>query len=174
MKGKRTAIFIVSLGLCLALIAPVGVAWGYFTSYVTTRGSLPISLGTQTEITEDFSNWTKSISVSNQTGSSPVFIRVKAFSGSNLNLSYDDRNEGLWNLDADGYWYYANPVDPGSSTSILKVIIGGAPSDAKENDEFNVVVVYESTLALYDANGKPYANWDTILDSGNAKGGDAA
>ena len=42
------------------------------------------------------------------------------------------------------------------------------PEDAKEGDDFNVVVVYESTPVLYDEKGDPYpydkADWNQILD----------
>lgn len=171
MKGKRTATALVSLSLCVALLAPVGAAWAYFTSYATTRGSLPITLGTQTEITEDFNNWTKSVSITNSADSSPVFIRVKAFSGSTYELLYS--GDDLWTPGADGFYYYANPVNPGESTSVLQILIDKIPPLAAEGNEFNVVVVYESTLALYNANGEAYANWDNILDTGNVSGGGA-
>lgn len=170
MKGKRTATTLVALSLCLALIAPVGVAWGYFTSYATTRGSVPISLGTSTDITEEFNNWTKTISVSN-TGSSPVFVRVKAFGGSDYTLRYD--GDDLWTPGANGFYYYGAPVEAGQRTPDLKVLIENVPTNVKDGAEFNVIVVYESTLALYDEDGNAYANWDNILDTGSAEGGEA-
>lgn len=169
MRGKRTATILVALSLCLALIAPVGVAWGYFTSYASTRGSVPISLGTSTDITEEFNNWTKTVSVSN-TGTSPVFVRVQAFGGSDYTLTYS--GDELWTPGADGFYYYGAPVEAGQKTPDLQVKIGNVPTNIKEGTEFNIIVVYESTLALYDDNGEAYANWDNILDNGSLKGGE--
>lgn len=169
MSRKRAATTLFTLVLCLALIAPVGVAWAYFTSYATTKGSVPLSLGAKTEITEDFSNWTKSVTISNSSDSVPVFIRAKAFSGTIYPLLFEGAS---WDLGKEGFYYYADPVAPGSATSVLKVIIEGAPSDAQENDQFNVVVVYESTPVLYDSEGNPYADWSMTLDKGTFEGGE--
>ena len=44
----------------------------------------------------------------------------------------------------------------------MKIELPGGEPEA--GDEFNVVVIYESTLALYDAEGNPYADWGVILD----------
>ncbi len=40
-----------------------------------------------------------------------------------------------------------------------------AGEEPEEGDEFNVVVVYESTLVLYDKDGNPYADWSNVLTS---------
>ena len=33
-------------------------------------------------------------------------------------------------------------------------------------DNFNVIVVQESTPVLYDENDQPYADWSRVMDSG--------
>lgn len=45
--------------------------------------------------------------------------------------------------------------------------------EGKDGAQFNVVVTYECTPVLYNADGTPYADWTTILDNGNlSEGGD--
>jgi len=36
-------------------------------------------------------------------------------------------------------------------------------------EDFNVIVVQECTAALYDENGKAYADWSRIADTGSGE-----
>lgn len=172
---KHIAVAGASLVVAAALVTGVGTTYAYFTTYAEAKGAQEISLG-KTEITEDFSSWTKSVVITNQqaagsSNSQPVFVRVKAFSGSTYPLQYIcDSN---WTPGGDGYYYYSPVLESGQSTSPLQVKITGVPEDPEQGDNFNVVVIYESTPVLYDESGQPKANWNIILDNTSLmQGGD--
>ena len=68
--------------------AGIGKAWSYFTTYAEAAGGYTIQLGDRTEITEDFTDWTKHVTITNEESSEPVYIRVRAFCGSQYTLVY--------------------------------------------------------------------------------------
>lgn len=163
-------IFFLSFAVVMVLSAGIGEAWAYFTTYAKAEGGYIMKLDYDTEIEEEFSDWTKKITISNKSGSLPVYIRVKAFCGGEYKLVYSDAS-GKWSLKTDGYWYYSDIVYGGGSTEPLSVKIEHVPTEAADSAEFNVVVIYESTLVRYDKNGSPYADWTTKLDSVREEGG---
>ena len=163
-------VLLVSLVSAMVLFAGVGKAWAYFTTYARAEGGSVIRLDYDTEIEEEFSDWTKKITISNKSGSLPVYIRVKAFCGGEYRLAYSDQS-GRWGQGTDGYWYYNNIVYGGEKTEPLSVRIENIPEDAEISAEFNVAVIYESTLVRYDKNGNPYADWSAKQDTGRTEGG---
>lgn len=173
MTGKRrrkTNEFILAvLAVLLTLAAGLGSAWSYFTTYAEAKGGYTIELGDQTQISEEFSAWTKHVVITNEEGSQPVYIRVKAFCGSEYTLTYSDNGSGKWTPGDDGYYYYSDIVDAGGSADELLVQILNVPETDPE--DFQVVVIYESTPVQYDEKGVAYANWDIRLDSGTSEGG---
>lgn len=124
--GKRIAWAGVALTLTAAMAAGVGTTFAYFTTHAEAVGGHTINLGDYTEITETFTDRTKHVVIRNQATdagqSIPVFIRVKAFSGSSNPLTYSEP-DGLsnWTPAADGYHYYTLPVAPGEETTQLDV-----------------------------------------------------
>lgn len=173
--AKRTAAAAAAFVLVAALGTAVGATGAYFTTHAAAKGSIEISLDEKTSVEESFGSWTKHVTISNDVdaaGSRAVFVRAKAFSGTTYPLTYS--GDSNWSPNDDGYYYYATPLNPGEKTSVLDVKISGVPESDKANigDSFNVVVVYETTPVLYDEDGKPYADWSTILDNGNLKGGE--
>ena len=63
---------------------------------------------------------------------------------------------------SDDYYYYENVVAAGTATpDELVVTIDTMGSE----QDFNVIVVQESTPVLYDESGAPYADWDVIMDT---------
>ena len=82
-------------------------------------------------------------------------------------MVYSDAS-GKWTPGEDGYYYYADIVEGGQTTEPLDVKIENIPEDAKD---FNVIVIHESTPVQYDEDGKPYADWNIKLDSGEVEGG---
>lgn len=167
-KRNTYNIFLISLAALLILTAGIKEAWGYFTTYAEAKGGGRISLGYETEIKEEVSTWTKTVTISNKSGSQPVYVRVKAFCGNEFTLDYSGTN---WSKGAEDYWYYNGIVYGGAAAEALSVGINNIPADAKEGDEFNVVVIYESTPVRYDTAGNPYADWSATLDSGRTEGG---
>jgi hypothetical protein len=165
MKGKTIACLTGLCAVALVFTARLGNAWGYFTTYAQAQGGYTIHLGDQTEIYESFSAWTKHVAITAQEGSQPVYVRVRAFCGSAYSLTYEDAS-GLWTPGADGYYYYTDVLTQGQTTGELLVRIGDVPTELAESASLNVVVVYESTPVLYDAQGQPYADWTVTLDAG--------
>ena len=71
-----------------------------------------------------------------------------------------------WRKDADGWWYYEAILKPGELTNVLSVKIEVTREMMDlEIDNFNVVVVQESTPVLYREDGTPYADWDLSITS---------
>lgn len=176
--------------MLVALSATVGTTNAYFTTYATAKGSVQVSLNENTEIEEEFGNFTKSLTVTNN-GGRDVYVRAKAFGDSIYPISYS--SDGNWVQGDDGYYYYAtnsftfapNKATGGiilkageSTTPSLNVKINNVPStdDIKNgaivpSESFNVVLIYETTPVLYD-DGTPYADWNNVLENSNPEGGD--
>lgn len=167
---KQHTIIPAALAVILTLSAATGSAWAYFTTYAQARGSYPIRLGDQTTVTEDFSAWTKHVSIQSSADSKPVYIRVRAFCGEAYSLVYSD-STGKWNPESDGYYYYSGIVKGGEATDTLDIKIENVPQDIKDAASFNVVVIYETTPVQYHEDGTPYADWSSKLESGTVEGG---
>ena len=50
-------VLIAVLAITLALGAGIGTAWAYFTTYAMAKGTVPLKLGHQEHLTEQFDNW---------------------------------------------------------------------------------------------------------------------
>ena len=171
--GKRGSRFLFGLAGALALAAGAGTANAYFTTFAEAQGGVVIRLGDRTEIEEACSEWTKSIVITSNPDSQPVYIRARAFCGSVYELEYISPS-GKWTLnEADGFYYYNDIVYGGASTDVLEIKIGNIPETPEPGQGFNVAVIYESTPVRYHAGGEAYADWTVILDSGAAEDADA-
>lgn len=169
---KKRSIFLAALAAVMIAAGSVGSAWAYFTTYAEAQGGYPISLGDETTVEEEEpTDWTKHVFITSKEDSEPVYVRVKAFVGSNYTLTYSDAN-GKWIPGEDGYYYYVDILEGGQQTEQLDIKIKDIPEDAKD---FNVIVIYETTPVQYDENGNPYkadeADWNIKLDSGEVEGG---
>ena len=165
---KKT-IVLAAAAFALVLNLGIGSAMAYFTTYASASGAVEIELGlTVTTPEETVSDWVKHIRITN-TGDYDCFVRVKLFAGAEYQelLTYSDAS-GKWSPGADGYYYYSDIVPAGGST---KELLAGIREikDSMESTEnpkdFNVIVVQECTMAVYDENGKPTADWSKIADS---------
>ena len=158
---KRAKILLAALALLLVIGVSVPSAMAYFTAYTEAQGAQSLTLAPKTTFEEtEVQNWTKHLVMQN-TGESPVYVRARAFAGSEFTLTYSGNG---WSDGGDGYWYYGAILEAGQSSEELLVAIGNIPQDVKEGDGFNVAVVYEATPVRYDENGNPYADWSVILD----------
>lgn len=173
-RSYYPAVLVLSAAVTMAG-AGVGKAWAYFTTYAEAAGGYTIRLGDRTEITESFTEWTKHVSIASEEDSEPVYIRVRAFCGSQYTLEYS--GEG-WSQGADGYYYYSSAVAGGASTAVLDLRINNIPEDPEELERFNVVVIYESTPVRYHEDGTPYTvhetDWSVLLDNGTTESSGAA
>ncbi len=160
---NRKTIGMAAAALTLAAVVSTGSAMAYFTTYAQAGGGAVVHLGfSQTVPEETVSNWTKHVTVKN-TGESECYVRVRAFAGESYQaaLTYRDEN-GKWTTGKDGCYYYSDVVRAGEQSGELLI---GIDNLGKE-ESFNVIVVQEATPVLYDAAGKPYADWDMAFDSG--------
>ena len=159
---------VAALAAGLVLTAGTGQAWAYFTTYTSASGGYAIDLGHETQIVEEYSNHTKRLAVSNDS-TQPVYVRARAFSGSQCVLTYSSEDGG-WQAGNDGYYYFSQPLAGAVTTED-----GEFPADAQAGDECNVVVVCESLPVQYDADGNTLApqaaDWSAPLVAGSVEGG---
>lgn len=168
---KRKNILLAALAVSLTLSAGAGSAWAYFTTYTDAAGGYTLELGDKTTITEEEpTNWTKHVVITSQEDSQPVYVRARAFCGSDYELLYSD-GSGKWSPSDDGYYYYSDILNAGESTEMLDIKIENIPEEVKNGDNFNVVVIYETTPVRYREDGTPYADWSAKLNTGTVKGG---
>ena len=173
--GLLTAIAVV-----LVMSAAMGTAWAYFTTYTSARGGVTIHLGHEEEITETFNSWEKTLNISSTEDSRPVYLRARAYCA-DYDVTYNTNNSDSQNWKRVGDWmYYEKTLAPGtdlkSAGDELRVRIIDVPKSTdptiEDGDTFNVIVVYESLEAQYDANGyliEPEdADWDAKVDTTRA------
>lgn len=166
---RKKSLFFMAAGLGVALVMGLGIgsAKAYFTDWTEANGGLPVSVTPKDEPEEKYGAREKSLVIRNN-GTAPIFVRARAYAVRDVEIS----GEG-WTPDESGEWWnYDQPVDakkdgvPGATTE-LKVRVT-FPEEAAEKDEYNVIVVYESTPVQYNADGTPNPDWNFKLDSGTA------
>ena len=107
-KLSKKSLCLAAAALTLTAGISAGTAMAYFTTYAEASGNVTLNMGfTETKPTEEFSNWTKHVTVKN-TGDFACFVRVKALAGE----KYQD---GLQYSDSDGKW------TPGEEAIIITV-----------------------------------------------------
>lgn len=162
-KRYKKNLCLAAAALTLTASLGVGSAMAYFTTYATAAGGASLSLNNTVTIPEeDVVNWTKNVTIQN-TGETDCYVRVQVFAGDKYqdSLQYSDEN-GKWTPGSDGYYYYSDIVPVGGASEKLLVHIDNMDSE----NNFNVIVVQESTPVLYDENDQPYADWSRVMDSG--------
>ncbi|MCM1283561.1 MAG: hypothetical protein NC180_00320 [Muribaculaceae bacterium] len=149
---KKNIKFSVGAVLAAVLVSTFSAqsAMAYFTTYATAKGGVRVSLDSaRTTVEEEFKDWKKTIRIRNS-GLQPCYVRVKVLAGSQYTISASGTN---WSQGSDGYWYYANPVPSGGVTE--EALVASITVPAGLNMDFDVVVVEECTMAVYDEAGNP-------------------
>lgn len=162
IRMKKKNLCLAAAALTLAMGVSVGGAMAYFTTYAAASGGARLSLGNTVTVPEEqVVDWTKHVTIQN-TGDVDCFVRVRAFAGEKYQdgLTYADDN-GKWSPGEDGYYYYSDVVPAGGEAEELRIGVDNMDSE----ESFNVIVVQESTPALYDEQGNPYADWNRVMDS---------
>ncbi|MCM1190348.1 MAG: hypothetical protein NC541_13765 [bacterium] len=170
-KTKIGYSLLTVLAVASVLTAGIDSTDAYFTTYAEAAGGYRISLGDHTDLEETISKGgVKHVQITNTEGA-PVYVRVKAFSGSAYPLTYvsgtDESGAPCWTEGTDGYWYYKDILREKEESEELRIEIA-FPQEPEEGDEFNVIVIYESTPVRYHYEGDayvPYADWDEKLDA---------
>ena len=155
MRQGKWILFLLSLVLVLSM--SVGAAYAYFTDSVNAKGGYVLRIGYTPQITEELEG-DKVVCLTSENGAPTVFVRARAYTGSQYQeyLTYSSE-DGSWEDGSDGYWYYIKPLEGGSSTSKLRVHVSTNvfPAGAQPDEEVNIIVVYESTPAVFKGNGDP-------------------
>jgi len=166
-KNTIRTICLTAAALILASGLTVGSAMAYFTTYVTGSGGVELKLGAvKTEIDEKVVNGKKELTLTN-TGNLDCYVRLKALTGDAYKngIAYSEPGgEGKWTpgVASEGYYYYADIIEPGGSTTQLDVSF--VFPTGEEPEDFNVIIIQECTPVLYDNNGTPYADWSVKAD----------
>ncbi|MBO6164298.1 MAG: hypothetical protein J6N77_04525 [Lachnospiraceae bacterium] len=174
-------VLIAALAITLVAGAGIGTAWAYFTTYATMKGGVTLALGDTTEIKEKVTGAEKTVVISADSKSQPVYVRVKAFCGDAYSLVFTPQTEGekTWTKGEDDYYNYSVPVGANEATTELNISIRGADGepvkvteDTKVGDGFNVVVIYETVPVTYNEDGSPKpADWTSKVTVQSTKGG---
>lgn len=168
MRKKTGNALLAFTAAALVLTANVGSANAYFTTYVEAQGGAVVHLGDETHIWEEAKRWVKRLRVLNKEGSDPVYVRARAFCGSQYELEYTGADWVLYN----GFYHYSKIVEGGQETTELTIEILNA--EEKETT-FDVTVIYESIPVQYDEAGNilqpvvngaanPAIDWNKTLD----------
>lgn len=156
----RNVIVMSAAALAMTAALTIQSSMAYFTTYVSAGGGGEVSLKVQTEIHEEVSDMTKHITIEN-VEDNDCFVRVRAFYSGLVGIEYKNVDGGNdWYDGGDGYWYYRPVLKAHSTSSQLDVKI--TVPETFDKDTFNVVVVQECTPVIYDDNGNPGAEWDTV------------
>ena len=91
-------------------------------------------------------------------------LKVFAADADTINYSYSQN----WSQKGDGYFYYEPILTPkgteGSTADRFDIEISALKETPEEDSllpsEFNVIVIQEYTMVLYDEAGSPYADWN--------------
>ena len=161
---KKRHIVLAILAVAFVLTSSIGTAIAYFTTFVTAKGGYVVHVANQSEIEETYDKGAKTLSIKNtgETGKYPIFVRVRAFAGDDYIITPVADNEGKWNLNPSSplntdYWYYTEAVYGQASTTEMSIEINYADStkEWKDGNERNIIVVYESTPAIFTSTGEP-------------------
>ena len=176
MKNRK--IILTLLVFALVISANIQPAIAYFTTYTYAVGGCPIYLRDTTRIEETFSQRVKHIRISSDANSEPVWVRAKVFFAyQGVDSVVVSSESGKWvegEKDENGYvfYYYTEPLLGGEKTDELTATInfkeGVTPA---EGDNFNVIVIYESTPVRYSDTTYTDAKWNAaLIDSKTLEG----
>ena len=172
---KRKSFLLSVLALILIACAVIHPAVAYFTDNADANGAIPLYFVYKTEIWDDVNDLVKTVRILNiehpdptdPTITSPdIWVRARAYIGSAFTLSESPVNSGD-SVKTGEWWYYQYLLHAGKYTTGLNFAIIDIPEFIDhEYADFNVAVVYESTLVYYDASGNPLPpDWTKVLDT---------
>lgn len=174
---KKRSMILAALAMVMVLGAGISNAKAYFTTYAEAEGGYVVKLGDTTRLEENVVNLHKAVSITSESTSEPVWVRVKAYYAEGDLQINEEGTEGYsakWSLGEDDWWYYSDVVMAGETTEVLDVAIMGV--EVLEDDllnpskveDFDVIVVYESIPVEYDENGDPLTpDWDAEIGDDN-------
>lgn len=159
------------IAAALVLVASLGSAIAYFTTYAEADGLLPVNL--QIDMRERVADMTKTIVIDAEQDALPVYVRVRAFYPEDIGIESVTYETGTWAPGGD-YYYYQQILYAGGSTAPIDIKIAAEGEEAQKLHDFNFVVVYECVRATDDEGEViPLADvdWDAPLSNAVAAGG---
>lgn len=171
---KKKNLILAVLAVVLVLCASIGAASAYFTTYADAKGGYVIQMNYQSVIDESVEGNVKTVRIYNdrtgETGTKPIFVRTRVFSGSDSTLTFDYDSKD-WSMtevvkDQEYLFDYQSALFSGDSpTSELKINVNVADgADVKPGDPIDVIVTCESVPAVFTADGSPdlVTAWNNI------------
>lgn len=156
MKRNKRLTLLAAFLLCLTVT--VGITAAYFTDYESGKGGASIALSGQTGLKEDMEGNNKVISIVN-TGETDMIVRVMIFGDENRMTVKP--GEG-WIKGDDGAYYYSRILkagkDGGEGDSTPEIIAEVTAKEGEEPEDFDILVVHESSRVVYDGQGEPSAD----------------
>ena len=153
-KKRRTAGITVGCGICvLTLFCAVSGTSAYLTDHEERINQITAGYN-ETGIEEEFPTPTpaapeetivKKVRVKNY-GAVPCYIRISV-AVSEGSVTLEGLNTTGWTDGKDGYYYYRNVVEPGSSTEDL---FAGVRIEGNPEADSVTVTVYEESVQAFD------------------------
>ena len=157
MNKRIKYIIIISVVILLILGIYLGITFAYYTGFASGLSDFPaVDITVNVSMSTRSANNMKYVSINN-TGTYPVYVRIKTFASSLYNITYNNLTTSGWTSNVDGYIYYNNPISSNTPTNELAVSL---PSTTPSNGaSSNLVIIYEYSKARYTEAGVPYADW---------------
>ncbi len=158
MKNKN--LFLAVLAIILVLGSSIGVAFAYFTAFVEAKGGYVIQLEPKTVI-DEYYDGQKRVQIQNtaKEGLEPLFIRAKVFYGTEPPITVTVTSDSLyWDIDQPSPTYYLATYTKavyGQQFADTLSIDVNTKADMKDQEYFDVNVVYECVPAVFKADGTP-------------------
>ena len=167
IKKKKT-LCLIAAAVVMVITLSIGSTMAYFSTYVVSRGAKPFEYKlTNTELDEKINAGTKTITIKNigvknesgEVEGGACFVRVKVIvaqeHAGKVSVAVGNDSKSGWVKKGD-YYHYNRVLELGDVTKALNISI----NTENHTEDYNVVVIQESTPALYDKDGKAYADWD--------------
>ena len=160
MNRRNKMILLLMIVLTFMISVPKTLA--YFSTYVQAKGTVPVALKEVVKFKEDDISGNKRVTITADTDSDPIFVRVKAYASSEImDLLEYKYSDGEW-TETDG-WYEYNKVLLAGESAVIDIEINKVDIELKQ---FNVVVVYEYIPAISDGNGGYIKDWAADWETG--------
>lgn len=160
MKALSRNKLIALIAAIMVISSSVGAALAYFSSYDQGAGEAKLVLGGTSEVTEEFKDNNKIITLKN-TGETNIVVRVAIYGPDGTAVT--PVTPADWEQIGD-YWYYKHILAPGASASKINATINNIPVN-EDIENFDIIVAHESAMAVTSGGkvSKP-SGWQAIPD----------
>lgn len=155
--SKKKKILIAAM-VIMALAITVNETLAYFSTYVRSKGTKPVSLTETVRFKEENVDGGKHVVITAAENSNPIYVRVRVYAIDEVLEQLVYSNTAGWNYNGgENWWYYEQPLYANQS-AILDVNL---KEDAQITvEKFNIIVIYEFIPATMGSNGQLYGDWN--------------